>query len=69
MPNRHQIKGIVLLLIGILAVLDAWGRMGTFIHIDWWQVPKYRVSIGERYVGSLCIFLGLWLYRSNADRD
>ena len=69
MPNRHQLKGLLLVLVGIAAVLDAWGRMGTLIHFDWWLVPKYRVSIGERYVGSLCIFLGLWLYRSNSSRD
>jgi hypothetical protein len=70
MPNRHQIKGILLVIVGIAAVLDALGRMGAFhYYLDWWSVPKYRVSIGERYVGSLCIGLGLWLYRSNSNRD
>lgn len=68
MPNRHQIRGILLAVVGIAAVLDAWGRMGFHIHFDW-GVPSDRVSLIERYVGSSCIFLGLWLYRSNSNRD
>jgi hypothetical protein len=69
MRRRFQIHGLLLSLVGIVSMIEAWVRTGLYHPwraLDLWNSAKDQGSALELYAGMICLFLGVWLFSSNS---